>query len=245
MYGQSFAEVYDEWYRDSFDTDGAVDALETLARGGPILELGVGTGRLALPLAIRGSRVVGIDASSEMLERLAATDCSGLVTAVCGDMSDVEASLRNAGLYDRFTLIFCAFNTLLNLSDQSAMTRCLTASRELLTPDGLFVVEAFVPIDSDTIPRSSLSPAIVSTDAAVFIQTSFENDSLVLNGRHIEIRPGNVTSRPWSIALYGPEHIDVAAQQAGLTLMDRWSDWTGSAFTDESSTHISIYGPTT
>jgi SAM-dependent methyltransferase len=243
-YGRSFADVYDDWYANSFETDAAVLALAHLASAGAILELGVGTGRLAIPLAQSGLRVVGLDASQEMLDRLQLADPTQMVLPVLGDMADIEGSLRNANHDEYFTLIFCAFNTLLNLDSFDALDRCFRGSRQVLAPRGHVVVEAFVPVDESTIPSQSLSPARVTTDAAVFIETTYDREQSRLHGRHIEVQPGVVTVRPWSVLICGPEQLDHAAQTAGLVLVERRSDWNGTSFTGESATHVSIYAPT-
>jgi SAM-dependent methyltransferase len=243
MYGRSFAEIYDEWYADAFDTPAAVAALRELAGSGPALELGVGTGRLARPIAASGLRVVGIDASQEMLDQLRRHEGGESIVAVCGDMAAVAQELSRAEIKDSFSLAFCAFNTLLNLSDDDSIRQCLTQTHELLDADGYLVIEAFVPIDSDSVPLRSLTPAQVRSDAAVFIETRFDPETLVLDGQHVEVRAGSISKRPWSVILFGPDRIDAAAGLAGFSLVDRWSDWSGAEFTDSSTTHISIYAP--
>ena len=243
-YGRSFADVYDAWYADAFDTAAAVTTLSQMAGDGPVLELGVGTGRLAIPLAHNGLRIFGLDASHEMLERLHIADPDQTVVSICGDMSKVDDALRGSHIEEQFTLVFCAFNTLLNLSDVDSMTQCLRESRTRLRPNGKVVIEAFVPINESMIPTHSLSPARVQSDAPVFIETAFEESNSRLSGRHIEVRDGVVTVRPWSVLICGPERLDAIAKQAGLTLVERWSDWNGNRFTDESTAHVSIYAPT-
>jgi SAM-dependent methyltransferase len=241
-YGRSFADVYDRWYADSFDTPGAVAALRELAGPGPILELGVGTGRLAVPLARSGLEVVGIDASVEMIERIHLVAGNEGPHAIIGDMRIVDRILRDAGRDERFSLAFCAFNTLLNLPDDDAVTRCLRGTREVLAPDGLVVIEALVPIDESDIPARSLGPARVDSASVVFIETTWDRSTRRLEGRHVEVRDGAVTQRPWSVLVRSPEQIDAAAAEAGLILHDRWSDWAATPFDDASSTHISIFG---
>ena len=244
-YGRSFADVYDDWYANSFDTHAAVEALTLLANGGSVFELGVGTGRLAIPLAQRGLRVIGLDASPEMLDQLALADREQRVTRVLGDMTDATTALALAEIGDRFSTVFCAFNTLLNLVSLSDVTHCFESSRSLLAADGTLIIEAFVPVAADSIPPNSLSPANVNSDAAVFIETTYNSETSVLTGRHIEVRPSALTIRPWSVLICGPLALDDAAATAGLVLQERWSDWRRSPFTDDSTTHISIYAPNT
>ncbi len=244
-YGRSFADVYDDWYANSFDTHAAVEALTVLAGGGPVLELGVGTGRLAIPLSQRGLRVIGLDASPEMLEQLSVADPKQRVVRVLGDMTDAAAALTAAGIAESFSTVFCAFNTLLNLVSLHDVIHCFEASRSLLTADGKLIIEAFVPVPADSIPPNSLSPANVNSDAAVFIETTYDWATSVLTGRHLEVRPGVLAIRPWSVLICGPLALDKAAATAGLVLQERWSDWQGAAFTEDSTAHISIYCPDT
>lgn len=244
IYGRSFADVYDDWYATSFETDAAVAALVQLSGDGPVLELGVGTGRLALPIARTGLRVVGLDASQEMLDKLERLDLSRSVVPVLGDMANIEHSLRSADLTDHFSLVFCAFNTMLNVESFDALAQCFQGSRDFLLPDGRVVVEAFVPVDVSLIPDRSLSPARVESDAAVFIETTYDRSTSRLHGRHIEVQLGVVKVRPWSVLICGPEQFDAAAQTAGLELLRRQSDWHGLPFTNESTAHVSIYAPT-
>ena len=144
-YGEGFADVYDDWYQGISDVEVTVVELLDLAGGGPVLELGVGTGRLAVPLAeaglASGLTVVGLDASAAMLARLAWRDPGNLVTTIHGDMR-----------YDLpdgpFGLVFAAYNTLFNLTDEGAQARCFVDVAERLRPGGRFVVEAFVPDDA-------------------------------------------------------------------------------------------------
>lgn len=236
-YGRSFADVYDEWYADAFDTDGAVAAIVDLAGGAAVLELGAGTGRLAIPLAVTGLEVVALDASVEMLDRLRDNDRAGLVEPVLADMSDFARSMATR----RFGAVVCACNTILNLSDEVAVASCLADAAAVLEPGGVVVIEAVVPADPADVPTRSLTAARVRTDSVVFVETHVDPATGRLEGRHVEIAAGQVRTRPWSIVLCGPERLDAAARGAGLVLRDRWSDWSGHGFDDASMMHVSIY----
>jgi len=139
-YGDAFADVFDDWYADVSDVPATVRALARLAGPGPVLELGVGTGRIALPLAATGVEVHGVDASSAMLDRLRAKPGGDRVTTTCGDM----ATALPAGPYP---LVFVAYNTIFNLLTEEAQRACFAAVTSRLTPGGRFAVEAFVPDD--------------------------------------------------------------------------------------------------
>ena len=238
-YGRSFADVYDEWYASAFDTEAALTTLRRLAGVGPVLELGAGTGRLAIPLAASGLDVVALDASAEMLRRLRDNDTDGRVVTVLADMAEPSASplLRDR----RFALVVCACSSILNLPDEASIGRCLSASARLLAPDGVLVIEAIVPAAPDSIPTRSLTPAQVDSRAAVFVETYFDIDTARLHGRHVEVGGGEVRTRPWSVVLLDPVRFDVLADAADLELVARWSDWSGSTFDDDAGSHVSVW----
>jgi SAM-dependent methyltransferase len=243
-YGDAFADVYDDWYDASFDTDAAVAVLAALAGRGPALELGAGTGRLALPLAARVATVVALDASRSMLDRLAAKAGAEAVHVVLGDMADAGVVVAGAGPpvpADGYRLVFCAYNTFLNLDTVGAQRRCLAGSASLLGPDGALVVEAYVPAPADEVPRTSLDVARVTGDAVVLTATEHDAANQVVNGQHVELRDGAVRLRPWRIRYVTPDELDAMAADAGLVLDERWQDWRRTPFDDASDTHVSVY----
>jgi SAM-dependent methyltransferase len=148
-YGDRFADVYDDWYHDVSDVDATVERVAALARprGGRVLELGAGSGRLAIPLAGAGLEVWAVDASDAMLERLRAKPGGEAVHVIVGDMAELAAPELAAGPDGGlgFSVVLCAFNTLFNLTDTASQARCLTRVAALLAPDGRLLVEAFVP----------------------------------------------------------------------------------------------------
>jgi hypothetical protein len=172
-------------------------------------------------------------------------DLKDHIATITLNRPDAATALTAAGIAESFSTVFCAFNTLLNLVSLRDVTHCFEASRSLLTADGKLVIEAFVPVAPESIPPNSLSPANVNSDAAVFIETTYNSETSVLTGRHIEVRPSALTIRPWSVLICGPLALDDAAATAGLVLQERWSDWAGAAFTENSTAHISIYTPDT
>ena len=250
-YGEAFADVYDDWYADAFDTEGAVATLTGLAGPGPVLELGVGTGRLALPLAAAGLTVVGLDASPAMFERLAAKPGAAGVPTVLADMAEVGAAVTAAAESADptgapipragYRLVFCAYNTFLNLDTEDAQRRCLAGCADLLGPDGAVVIEAYVPAPPEGVPRTSLDVAKVTTDAVVLTATEHDPLTQVVTGQHVELRDGTVRLRPWRVRYLTPEQLDALAAEAGLVLAERWSDWRGTPFDDDSDTHVSVY----
>lgn len=237
QYGDSFAEVYDDWYVDMFDTDGAVRALSALAgdHPGPIVELGVGTGRLAIPLAAR-HEVIGIDASSAMLDRLHDKNPPAALTTILGDMADAADLLGGV----RVALVFCAFNTFLNLTTEEAQQRCMHQVASVLA-DALFVVESFVPTTDPDVVAESVDAAAVRSDVPVLARTRVDAARQRIDGVHEEQRDGVTIERPWSVRYLTVEQFDALAGLAGLALVDRWSSWRGAPFDESSTAHISIY----
>jgi SAM-dependent methyltransferase len=138
-YGDRFADLYDEWVQSvPLDTEAAVAFLAELADKGPVLELAIGTGRIALPLARRGIDVRGIDASEQMVARLRAKQGGDRIPVTLGDFADVAVE-------GKFTLVYVVFNTLFALQTQEAQVRCFENVAAHLAEDGVLVVEAFVP----------------------------------------------------------------------------------------------------
>ena len=237
-YGERFADVYDEWYHDVSDVGATVAALLDLAAGGAVLELGVGTGRLAIPLAeagqTHGVRVTGVDASPAMLARLAERDTKGLVVAREADMVD--------GLPDGpFAVVFVAYNTFFNLTGTVDQRRCFAQVAQRLTPGGCFVIEAFVPEDppphGDDIALRSMT-----ADRVVLSISRHDATAQSATGQFVEFtESGGVRLRPWTIRWATPDQLDEMAGAAGLTLEQRWESFARDDHTDESSRHVSVY----
>lgn len=240
-YGDAFADVYDEWYEEISDIDTTVSTLLELAGAGPVLELGVGTGRIAVPLAVAGSgaglRVAGIDTSDPMLQRLRERDQSERVQAVLGSMVD--------GLPDEcFSLIFVAYNTLFNLRSHEQQSACLRSVARHLEPDGRFVVEAFVPDDSHT-EGSDVSVRSMTADRVVLSISRQDPARQLAEGQFIELtESGGVRLRPWSIRYAPPDQLDAMAAAAGLEVEHRWSSFAREPFDADARRHVTVYRPT-
>jgi SAM-dependent methyltransferase len=234
-YGEGFADVYDEWYAEVTDVDATVSLVDALAGSGRrVLELGVGTGRLAIPMARRGLHVTGIDSSSAMLERLAAHPDGASVTAICGDMVD---DLPDA----EFEVCLVAYNTLFNLLDADAQQRCFVEVARRLTVGGSFVVEAIVP-DDDAPAGRDVSVRSMAADRVVLSVSDHRPDEQRTNGQFVELtEAGGVRLRPWSIRWADPDELDAMAAAAGLVLERRVGDMGGTPFDDGSDQHVSVY----
>lgn len=237
LYGESFADVYDDWYGDLGDLDACVALLADLAGEGPVLELGVGTGRLALPLAERGLEVHGVDASEAMLDRLRAKPGSERLAVTLGDMADPVI----AGA-EPFGLVFVANNTLFNLPTADAQAACFAGVARLLRAGGRFVVEAFVPSDEPDRPTGAVEARTVAVDHVVLTVTKRDPSTQTVAGQHVEIRESGIRLRPWFLRYTRPDELDAMAATAGLVLIDRWGGWRRQSFDDDSGVHVSVYG---
>lgn len=253
-YGDRFVDVYDDWYGSITDTEACVDALDAQARAlaaargtaaGParILELGVGTGRLAIPLARRGHQVTGLDASAAMLAALVAKPGGDRVTAVLGDMTDPAAGLAGPaddGTEAGFELAFVAYNTLFNLVGDGDQGRCLAATAALLAPHGRLVVEAFVP-DPDAATGDAVTPRRVTADRVVLSVSRNEPGTQEVLGQYVDITEAGIKLRPWHIRWATTDQLDALARSAGLTLDHRSADWNGAPFGPDAAAHVSTY----
>jgi len=233
-YGDGFADVYDDWYADITDVAATTATLADLAGDGAVLELGVGTGRLAAPLAHLGLRVTGIDTSTAMLDRLRDKPGGGDVSVVVGDMVD--------GLPDGpFGLVFVAYNTLFSLLTPERQQGCFHAVAARLVDGGVFAVEAFVP-EAHPDTASSVSVRSVTADRVVLSVSTTDALGQTAEGQYIDItEAGGVRLRPWSIRWATPAQLDEMAALAGLHLTDRWSDFDRTPFGSDSSRHVSVY----
>ena len=240
-YGERFADVYDEWYGAVSDVDATVDAIAGLAGGGTVLELGVGTGRLAVPLAERGLEVHGIDASPAMLERLAAKAAAAGVTVPTslGDFADMGAEVPGG-----FAVVLVAFNTLFNLADAGAQQRCLAAVAGRLRPDGFLVVEAFVPEPDAATSGGAVTPTVIEADRVVLQVTQSDPEAQTVTGSVVSITESGIKLRPWRIRWATPAQLDDMAAATGLERVERWGDWDRRPFLDDSPRHVTLYRPT-
>jgi SAM-dependent methyltransferase len=233
-YGDRIAAVYDQLQVDRHDTDACVELLAGLAGDGPVLELGVGTGRVALPLAARGLRVHGIDASEAMVERLRAKPGGEAVQVTFGDFAEVPVA-------GTFPLVFVVFNTLFALPTQEHQVRCFARVAERLGEDGAFVVEAFVPDPARLARRQELTVDDVGVDHLVLTATQSDPVDQRIDSQHVVFAAGGVRLYPVSIRWAWPAELDLMARLAGLRLRDRWAGWRRQPFDADSATHVSVY----
>ena len=243
-YGDRFADVYDDWYADVSDVDATVERVAALAGpGGRLLELGAGSGRLAVPLAGHGLDVWAVDASAAMLDRLRTRPGSERVHAVLDDMALLaDPALAGAG---GFAVVLCAFNTLFNLTDTEAQGRCLARVHDLLAPGGVLVVEAFVPPAGGETEAAvaAVEPRHIGLDEVVLTVSRLDPATRTITGQHLQITERGVRLRPWVLHYATPTELDDLAGAAGLRLVERHAGWRDEPFTPAADLHVSIYAP--
>jgi hypothetical protein len=231
-YGERVADVYDEWYAD-YDP-AAIEFLAELAHGGKALELGIGTGRIALPLSAKGVDVQGIDAAASMISRLRAKPDGDRIKVTQGNFAEVPVD-------EKFALVYIAFNTFFALSSQEEQVQCFRNVAAHLEPAGCFVIEAFVP-DVTRFKGGQVNWASkVTTDVVELDVGHHDPVTQSVYSQKVVITDGNVRLYPVQIRYCWPSELDLMAQLAGLRLRERWTNWKREPFTHKSGHHISIY----
>ena len=234
-YGNRIAGVYDDFIQISHEqTQAAVETLAAMAKDGPVLELGIGTGRIALPLCEKGLAVHGIDASAQMIDELRKKPGGKAILVTMGDFAE-------AAVDGKFSLTYVVFNTFFSLLTQEDQVRCFTNVAKHLLPDGLFVIEAFVPDPARFVRNQSIVASKVELDEVRLDIVLHDPLHQLLKAQHVVIANGAIQTYPIQLRYAWPSELDLMAQLAGLKLRERWSDWQRSPFTTKASSHISIY----
>jgi SAM-dependent methyltransferase len=232
---ETVAARYDESSPDMFDpavVDAAVEILEGLADGGRALELGIGTGRIALPLARRGVAVHGIDLSRAMVARLRAKPGGDAIGVTIGDF----ATTRVDG---KFSVAYLVFNTIMNLTTQAAQVACFRNAAAHLDPGGCFVVEVMVPDLRRLPPGQNAVPFHVSPTRWAF--DLYDTATQEMSSNYVEVRGGRGEYRSIPFRYVWPAELDLMAELAGMRPRERWDGWTREPFTGESRQHVSIW----
>jgi len=231
LYGARWADIYDEFHTGYMDDEGAVNALFDLAEGGPVLELGVGTGRLAIPLAERGLEVVGVDLSPEMLAKM--REKTTAVTAVEADMTTVS-------LEREFSLVFIAFNSIFVLTTQEDQVTLFRNAAKHLRSGGRFALETVVVLPPSP-DRGKMSIYKVEADRVMLSGGTVDMVNSLYTGTWMVMEPTGTKFYPITGRHVTHHEMDLMAQLAGLELESRWSNWQGAAFGSKSEMHVSIY----
>jgi len=234
-YGDRISEIYDDWYLPQLDPEDAVELLSGLAGIGRALELGIGTGRIALPLARRGVDVSGIDASTAIVAKLRAKPGGAGIGITLGNFADVDVP-------GTFAVVYSAFNTFFSLQTQEEQVRCFRNVAEHLETGGRFVLEAFVPDPELYGPTKAITTtATVELDHLVLDAFRLDPLTQVVEGHHVFLTERGVKLFPVRIRYCWPSELDLMAQLAGLVLEDRYEGYEQHPFDGSSGSHVSVY----
>ena len=231
-YGDHLADVYDQWF-GSYE-DAAIETLAELARGGPALELGIGTGRIALPLAAKGVEVHGIDASAAMISKLRARPRGESIPVTTGDFAEV-------GVEGKFSLVFVVFNTFFALLTQEDQVRCFRNVAARLTEGGVFLIEAFVPDVARFTAGQSVRAFTVEAERVSLQVAQHDPARQRIKSQHVVFIGNESRLYPVEVRYAWPSELDLMAQLAGLRLRHRWGGWGREEFDSRSEKHVSVY----
>ncbi len=234
-FDSSVAAVYDRFFSDMQGWDNASTLIHSLSRGGPVLELGIGTGRVALPLKKLGTRVDGIDGSKHMIEVLRAKPEGDQIAVTIGDMTCSDAPLS------KYSLVYVVFNTFFDLPSESAQISCISNAASKLVEGGRFLVHCFVPDLTRYVDGKHTSTRTKANGDTLREQSSLNASTQTIDGVHEVTLNGVSTSYPVRLRYCWPAELDSMASLAGLKLERRWADWDGDDFTSNSHMHVSVY----
>jgi SAM-dependent methyltransferase len=237
------ATHFDEWIAQRYDTlwpelldpsllDAAVDVLADLAAGGAALELGIGTGRLAVPLEQRGVPVHGIELSPAMVAALQAKPGSREIGVTLGDFATAKVD-------DRFQLVYLVRNTITNLTTQDEQVECFRNAAAHLHSGGVFVIENYIP-ELRRLPPGETNVVFTATPTHVGFE-EYNVAAQVAVSHHYWVVDGQLRTFSSPHRYLWPAELDLMARLAGMTLQHRWSNWNREPFTSESRSHVSVW----
>jgi SAM-dependent methyltransferase len=238
FFGERVAARYDESAADMFEpavVGPVVDFLADLAGDGAVLELGIGTGRIALPLARRGIRVHGIDLSQAMVARLRGKPGAERIGVTIGDFATTTVE-------GRFSVAYLVFNTIGNLTTQDEQVACFQNVAAHLEPGGCFVIEVGVPALQRLPPGETVRAFNVSATRLGFDEYDVVSQGLI--SHHYSVVDGKLEVASVPFRYVWPSELDLMARLAGMTLRERWSGWRREPFTSDSTKHVSVWAKT-
>jgi SAM-dependent methyltransferase len=233
-FDERVAATYDD-DREAFDPkaiEGVVDVLADLAGTGRALELAIGTGRIALPLAQRGVPVHGIELSNAMVARLRAKPGNDVIGVTIGDMTTTVVD-------GTFSLVYLVFNTIMNLTSQATQVACFRNAAAHLEPGGAFVIEVMVP-ELRRLPYGERHVVFAASEAHWGID-EYDVASQGLVSHHFNGAGATIERTSVPFRYVWPAELDLMAELAGLRLRDRWAGWSKEPFTSESPGHVSVW----
>ncbi|MBA2531549.1 MAG: methyltransferase domain-containing protein [Nocardioidaceae bacterium] len=234
-FDEPVAERYDASSADRFEPaviNPTVDFLADLANGGAALELGIGTGRIALPLSQRGVQVHGIDLSSAMVARLRAKAGAHDIDVTIGDFATTDVGRS-------FRLVYLVYNTIMNLTTQDEQVQCFRNVAAHLEPGGCFVIEVGIPDLQRLPPGETVRAFTVSPTRLGFDE--YDIAAQILYSHHYSVVDGQLEFFSAPFRYVWPTELDLMARLAGMTLRERWSGWNREPFTSASTTHVSVW----
>jgi SAM-dependent methyltransferase len=234
-FGERVADRYDESTADLSVpdvVDPVVNFLVDLAFDGTALELGIGTGRIALPLAQRGVRVHGIDLSDAMVAKLRSKAGADQIGVTIGDFATTTVE-------GRFSVAYLVFNTIMNLTTQDEQVACFRNVAAHLQPGGCFVVEVMVPDLQRLPPGERVRAFTVSATRLGFDEYDVASQGLI--SHHYWAVDGKLEGDSMPFRYVWPAELDLMARLAGMSLRERWSGWNREPFTSDSTTHVSVW----
>ena len=235
FFDEQVAARYDESSAEHFAPDvvePTVDLLSELAAGGRALEFGIGTGRIALPLAQRGVPLEGIELSNAMAARLRAKPGGDAIAVTIGDFATARVDAS-------FSLVYLVFNTIMNLTTQAAQVACFRNAAAHLTAGGRFVIEVGVPGLRRLPPGETCRVFHVSEGRWGIDEYDVANQGLT--SHHFEVVDGRIERFSVPFRYVWPAELDLMAELAGLRLCGRWAGWNREPFTTESDQHVSVW----
>ena len=237
-FDERIARSYDAKWPELFDpavVDPAVSFLADLVGSGAALELGIGTGRIALPLSQRGVRVHGIELSPAMVAQLQTKPGADNIVVTIGDF----ASTRVDG---SFRLAYLLRNTITNLTTQDAQVECFRNVAAHLEPGGCFVIEVYIPELQRLPPGETIHPFTVTPTHLGFEE--YDVATQIAFSHHYWVVDGQLETFSAPFRYVWPSELDLMARLVGMTLRERWSDWEREPFTSDSRSHISVWEKT-
>ncbi|TYC52309.1 class I SAM-dependent methyltransferase [Rhodobacterales bacterium] len=234
-FGELNADDYDE-RNDPGTTGESVALIREIAGNGRVLELAIGTGRMALPLAAAGVDISGLEASPLMVEKLRQKPGGRDIPVVVGDMADVDIDIDG-----QFDHIFLVFNTLFNLQSQEAQLSCFANVARRLSPGGTFLVEAFVPDFSNFQNDQRVGIRQMQRDSLWLDTVQHDQVGQMLEFQRVRMSESGMRLVPLRLRYVWPSEMDLMARLAGLRLAERWGSWEKAPFTASSKMHVSLY----
>jgi len=231
-YGDKWADIYDDLYPPA--STSLIDFLVAEAGPGPVLELGIGTGRVALLLKKKGIDIHGIDASSKMMDKLKEKEGGKDIPVKIGNFIEIQAP-------PYYSMIYAVFNSFFGLQSREDQIKGFQSISDALLPGGRFIIEAIIPDLSSFDKNQAFSVVSITPTEVVLNASQIDPTAQTLMGQRIHISEGGIKLLPTEFRWVWPSELDLMANSAGLPLIERFGSWTRTPFTQKSTVHISIY----